>query len=287
MFRDKQKRTLWLAVVLSLLFHLALFWFLNLDNLSLFASPPQDSSIPEEVTFIFPENEPDRQKEWEVVQNMNENEEIPDDSGLLSDRNSRAKNPQTSDQNSPTPKSAGNQPFANLSPTTTFRSFKNIPQKRFSTQALTGESYKEEQTPNEQQNSETQVQPEQNGSEQMLQQDKFSVEELGALTLSTYRWNWAPYINAMKNKLRHVWYPPPAFFMGLIDGYTYIRYTVDRKGQLVEMQVLKHEGHESLELSSKNAVESLFPFLPLPDDFPDETLTITAKLHYLNMRNRR
>ena len=52
-----------------------------------------DENLPEEVTVIFPENKPES-KPRQIVENMNENEETPDESDLLSDRNSRAANPE-------------------------------------------------------------------------------------------------------------------------------------------------------------------------------------------------
>ena len=122
----------------------------------------------------------------------------------------------------------------------------------------------------------------------MLQQRKFSVEDIGAISLSTYRWEWAPYINAMKNKLHRVWYAPTAYYkLGLIHGQTIIRYTIDRSGNITDMEVLNHNGHSSLENSSVSAINALFPFLPLPENFPEETLTITVKLIYPNLRARR
>ncbi|MEJ2054361.1 MAG: energy transducer TonB, partial [Calditrichaceae bacterium] len=106
--------------------------------------------------------------------------------------------------------------------------------------------------------------------------------------LSTYEWEWAPYINAMKNKLERVWYAPTAYYrLGLIHGYTVIRYTVDRSGNMTDMEVLYQEGHNSLEISSVSAIKALFPFLPLPENFPEETLTITVKLIYPDLRARR
>jgi hypothetical protein len=122
----------------------------------------------------------------------------------------------------------------------------------------------------------------------MMNQQKFSVEEVGALTLSTYKWNWAPYVNALKNKLSYVWSAPAAYYqLGLIYGYTIIAFEIDRDGNLIKMKTLKHVGHSSLKVSSEEAIRALFKFKPLPPDFPDKTLTITAKLIYPNLRNGR
>jgi outer membrane biosynthesis protein TonB len=74
--------------------------------------------------------------------------------------------------------------------------------------------------------------------------------------------------------------------LGLIHGYTTIRFSISKGGDLIEYAVLEHKGHESLEQSSINAIKSSFPFKPLPARFPDEKLTITARLIYPNLRER-
>jgi len=243
-----------------------------------------EKSVPEEIEFIFPENKPK-----EVVQNMNETEERPDKSDYLSDKNSRARNPIVTDKRGDNPFSKGNTPFSNLSSGKELRTFKPQPRKRFSKEAITGQKSDASSQDGEQDKRDNSNKPaSMAGSNQVMNQQDFSVEEVGALTLSTYQWPWAPYINAMKNKLNRVWYPPPAYYMlGIIHGYTIIRFVVTRDGHLKDIKVLRHEGHESLKLSSEEAIKALFPFLPLPDEFPDETLTITAKLYYPDLRRRR
>ena len=284
---DQQKKILVTALIISFLLHLAFFWLMGFKNLLAFNTDAESKSIPEELTFVFPENKPE-DKPREVVQNMNENEEVPDRSNYLSDRNSRARNPERTENTGDVPTSSGNTPFANLSNPASEQSFKKFAQKRFSSEALTGETTKQSQTAQEESGESSTQSVQSDGSNQMFDQKKFSVEEVGAISLSTYRWEWAPYINAMKNKLSRVWYAPSAYYeLGLIHGYTIIMYTIDRSGNLVKMEVLKHEGHSSLEKSSSDAIQALFPFQPLPDDFPDETLTITAKLYYPDLRRGR
>lgn len=281
---DKQKRILIVAVILSLIIHVAVFYLMDFRHMLALDSIELEESIPQEVEFVFPENKP-----REIVQNMNENQEVPERSDLLSDKNSRARNPVQSDKSGESPLSSGNTPFSNLSNPDIQKSFKPIPQKKFSTAALTGESSQEaKDVMEDQQKQSEQTQMQSTGSNQMLDQKDFSVEELGALTLSTYQWRWAPYINAMKNKLSRVWYPPSAYYMlGIIHGYTIIQYTISRDGRLLKWKVLRHEGHESLQVSSEEAIKAIFPFIPLPDDFPDQDLTITAKLYYPDLRGGR
>ena len=108
---------------------------------------------------------------------------------------------------------------------------------------------------------------------------------MGDITLSTYAWEWAPYINALKQKLYTVWFTPPAYNrLGLIYGQTVIEFSISRDGKLIYYKVLSHQGHESLEKSSVNAITAVFPFKKLPDNFPEDNLTITARLIYPKLK---
>lgn len=287
LWKDRSKRIFILAFILSILFHVLLFLFLNLNSLLSPNVVSSDKAKPEELVITFPENKPrPRQKEWKIVQNMNENKQIPDKTDLLSDKNSRAKNPQMSANKGALPKSMGNAALPDFSPAPSLKSFQRFQSKTFTKSAL-GEQASLALNNSQTQKAQPQSQPRQ-GANQMMNQKDFSVEDLGAISLSTYKWQWAPYVNALKNKLYQVWFAPPAYYqLGLIYGYTIVRFTIDKQGQMIDIQVLKQVGHKSLQLSSTEAIRALFPFLPLPKDFPDKTLTITAKLIYPDLRQGR
>ncbi len=283
---DKRQRILFTAFILSLLIHAGFLWLMDYQGWLTYDTKNIKKAQPEEVTIVFPENKPRPQQPREVVQNMNENENVPTDASLLSEKNSQARNPVKSDKISTSPLSRGNSPFSNLSGAQSKKKNSFFKKKTFSKNALRGRTAK---TPSERYREEQKQSASASaGSNQMMNQRNFSVEEVGALSLSTYKWQWAPYINAMKNKLTRVWFPPAAYYqLGLIHGQTVLRYTISKEGKILDLTVLDHSGHESLKTSSVKAIESLFPFLPLPEDFPDETLTITAKLFYPDLRNRR
>jgi len=219
------------------------------------------------------------------VENMNEDEMLPDFSDFLSDRNSRARNPNLLDQTGNVPFSQGNVPLANLS-----RSFskpaipKSPTQKKFSKDALTGEQTENIYQTQQLEQSESAESPASDGTNNMLQQNQFSTDDVGDISLSTYAWDWAPYLNAFKKKYISNVYPPSAFYMGLIEGVTRVRFTIDRQGNLLSHEVLGHQGHSSLQQTTVNAVVSCFPFKPLPAHFPDETLTVTLRMSYIITR---
>ena len=290
---DKEKRIYVIAFLLSALIHILFLIFFKFDLLFL-QFPDDVESIPEEVTVVFPENKPEESPR-QIVENLNENEEIPTESDLLSDRNSRAANPELSDLRANQPRSEGNVPLPNLTnPNVTTNPSQFLPSKKFSKDALrkSEDANKDENifkpkfedVTRSMQSSVVNQQTTNN----IYDQKKFSADHLGNMTLSTYSWEWAPYINALKRKLQSVWFAPVAYYrLGLIHGFTDIRFTISRDGKLLKYKVLDHNGHESLEQSSVNAINAVFPFRSLPNSFPEQTLTITARLIYPNLREVR
>lgn len=289
---EKEKRKFLFAIIISFLFHLFLLYLLKSENAYVIDLKQSFEKTPEEVVIVFPENKPKQ-----IVENTGENEEMPAKSDLLSERNSRAKNESLLEQRQNQPFSIGNTPFANLSQPRSLaqnsyvEKFNPGTAGKFSRRALLGDrSFK---TPDDSQidrvtpgSRETHVR-ENDGTNNFYNQKDFSADELGNLTLSTYAWEWASYINYFKKRLYEVWRAPPAYFsLGMIHGYTVIRLTIDRNGRMVNSQVLEHKGHSSLQISSENAVNAVFPLKPLPVDFPDETLTLTLTLLYPNLRQR-
>ena len=103
----------------------------------------------------------------------------------------------------------------------------------------------------------------------------------GGLQLSTYAWDWAPYMQYLKRHIdRHI-YPPRLFELGMIDGTTVVKFRIWRNGQLEGPELLDYEGSELLLKTSLKAVELSAPFKALPPDFPDEYLEIVGTFEYL------
>jgi len=288
---NERKKALWLAAVFSLLFHAALLFFLDFIDVLVINAEPVEEAQATEVEFIFPENRPQQEEQERlIVENRNFNEQKPDQTNLLSDRNSRARNPEKTDQTSPNnPMSEGTQQTPNLSST----QFKPPGWKPFSSKALTGKQVDEANNPSgedritEENEETTEASVGSPGTGRTSEQKKFSVEEVGALSLSTYAWAYAPYLNKLRIKHQNVWFTPAAYNrLGLISGRTRLYLEIDRQGNLITLEVLDHQGHESLLDASVNSIRSTFPFLPLPDDFPDEKLGITATLIYPDLRRR-
>ena len=131
------------------------------------------------------------------------------------------------------------------------------------------------------------LRPHENVAKVDLVQKEFNAQEVGEFRLSTYDWNYVPWQQAFIAKLYRVWQAPSAWYIGLIHGYTVIRFKVSRDGKLLGYEVLEHNGHESLRTGNVNAIESVFPFRDLPGHFPDDHLEITFRMIYPDLKKLR
>ncbi len=111
-------------------------------------------------------------------------------------------------------------------------------------------------------------------------------EETGMFQLNTYAWDFAPYLIQLKNKIERNLYPPPAFNRLGIQGSHLIRFTILPDGGLTDLQLIKKEGSNSLVETSTKALIVSAPFMPLPENFPEEKLIITAQFNYILFANR-
>ena len=109
--------------------------------------------------------------------------------------------------------------------------------------------------------------------------------ERGGLQLSTYAWNFAPYLSYLKQHIGGHIFPPRAFGLGLLEGNTRVRFRIGRDGRLEGPEMIEFEGSPMLRDTSVKAVELSAPFKPLPSDFPDDYLEIVGSFEYLIMRH--
>ncbi len=105
--------------------------------------------------------------------------------------------------------------------------------------------------------------------------------EKGAISFNTYEWDFAPYMIALKKRVERNIFPPPAFtYMGIISGETLLKFRIYPNGELRDLTLLSFDGHETLMQTSMRAIEISAPFLPLPANFPEAYLEVTAKFNY-------
>lgn len=102
----------------------------------------------------------------------------------------------------------------------------------------------------------------------------------GDFSLSTYEWDYAPWIKRFGNELHRHWMSPYAYKLGVISGKTIIKMVVEKDGRPSSLEVLQADGHESLHDASLAALNAFAPYAPLPAHFPEEKLVIILGLHY-------
>jgi hypothetical protein len=113
-----------------------------------------------------------------------------------------------------------------------------------------------------------------------------SALEQGGLQLSTYAWDFAPYMAYLKRQIDHHIFPPRAFDLGLIDGTTQLTFRIYRDGRLEGPELLGFKGSAMLKDTSLKAVELSAPFKGLPKDFPDDYLEITGNFQFIVLRGQ-
>ncbi len=314
--RRKENRILILSILLSLLIHGLLLILINYRALLGETTPQAQEEQPLEFVFeepqppaAEPQPQPQPQEQipdkfYELVENPNANQQTPDQSSRLSTASSRSSAPVIQPgEISAVPGTETEKPAVS----------KPQPQE----QQLAEEQQAEKQAAEREINevvenaimafrsshvfdksalSKNKPRPQKTETKEQDQSDTpkgetsfapkgFNADLVGDFALSTYEWEWAPYWLAFKRKLNRVWYAPPAYSqLGLIHGYTIVRFKVRRDGSMYDFQVLQHVGHRSLKESSISAIKSSFPFLPLPDSFPDEYLEVTIKMVYPDLR---
>ncbi|MBL7031776.1 MAG: energy transducer TonB, partial [Nitrospira sp.] len=89
------------------------------------------------------------------------------------------------------------------------------------------------------------------------------------------------YMLVLKERIESIWkYPKEAARQGK-SGDLYIVFTIKRKGELGEVEVVRTSGHRSLDLAAIKALKDAAPFWPLPDDWPEEEIEIKGHFIYL------
>ena len=108
-----------------------------------------------------------------------------------------------------------------------------------------------------------------------------SSSDMGGFSFNTYNWDFAPYLLSMKRRIRGNMSLPYAFtHLGAISGDIMVHFTVLPSGVVSKLEILDSDAHYSLEQSSVNAIQTSSAFQPLPSDFPEERLEVTAKFSF-------
>lgn len=106
------------------------------------------------------------------------------------------------------------------------------------------------------------------------------LEQSQGLSFSAKEFNDWGYLERLREKIERVWqYPPQAAARG-IYGDLYIRFTIDKKGKLVSIELIRTSGYRMLDDAAIKALKDAEPFWPLPNDWQKDSLTITGHFIY-------
>lgn len=105
--------------------------------------------------------------------------------------------------------------------------------------------------------------------------------ESGPISFETQWYPWGEYAATMVRKIRLHWYEnmPPLIRMG-VKGVVTIRFTIQRSGQITNIEVLKESGKPPYDFAARKAIELSSALPPLPADFPNPSERVTAQFFY-------
>lgn len=283
-----------IAFIISVLLHLLFLLFFNsLSSIELF---PNDI---DELQLETAEKE--RRLEFELVETPDDarSDIPPENADLVSDKNAIAKDGNIEkDKAEGNPYSEGdldvkNLPIVNLEPVPAKSAEPKKQSSSENSKEQNNDSESEfvfEKFSRQQLLKDSQVLPQvrqENLNRPLYENTEFNAKDLGGFSFNTYNWDFAPYMLAMKRKVEHNIFPPPAFtHMGLIGGDTILRFKVMPNGEVKDLKVLRFSGHPSLKETSVQAILNSSRFKPLPADFPEDFLEVTASFSYYVNRRR-
>ncbi|KAA3597124.1 MAG: hypothetical protein DWQ06_13925 [Calditrichaeota bacterium] len=315
----KRDKIFLFAFLLSLFFHVV-FFYLPFNEIFAFNSSELDriKSEPKKLDFVLkppPKKDESREK---IVRNENFNSEVPEQTNLLSQKISKAKDqePKENLKKSDLPFVKGEQknsfdiselagkgkPDGSQNPQVapsqeTKESKKSEAEKRLLEK---GRILQKERQENDFYNprKESKFNPifltESKGNEQgktnssdgsgLYKQKRFDNQESfsgesGILSLSTREWKWAEYFEKYLAKVQEGWQPPSGYGSPFFFfGHTVEKFSIQRDGKVKILETIEVIGHESFQFSSEQALKNVK--IPLPSGFPEDSLVVTIQMFY-------
>lgn len=113
-----------------------------------------------------------------------------------------------------------------------------------------------------------------------LGKDKAEGEGEHEITFSTKEFKYYGYKMRLKDKIENIWkYPPEAAQKGIYADL-YIRFTILKNGNLGAIELIRTSGYKMLDDAALKALRDAAPYWPLPDEWKEESFTITGHFIY-------
>ena len=101
-----------------------------------------------------------------------------------------------------------------------------------------------------------------------------------AVSLDTKELKYLSYFAQIKRKIERIWtYPSDAAANG-IQGQLYLKFVLNRSGEVKNVELLRSSGHKVLDKEAWDAVINAGPFGGFPPTIADDELHITARFTY-------
>ncbi len=106
-------------------------------------------------------------------------------------------------------------------------------------------------------------------------------QEKSSITFDAKEFKYQNYMQRLKEKIEGIWkYPSDAAMRG-IYGDLYIAFTIKKDGSLGSVDIKRTSGYKSLDDAAIKALKDAAPYWPLPEDWKQDSLTITGHFVYL------
>ena len=101
-------------------------------------------------------------------------------------------------------------------------------------------------------------------------------------TMSTYKWTWKRYMQNWGIDLGRWWRPPSDYMSGAYPqgGYVWVKVDLSREGEMLGYEILEHNVSSEMRMVVVQALIGARLRPPLPNDFPEDKLTVQWKFIY-------
>ncbi len=110
--------------------------------------------------------------------------------------------------------------------------------------------------------------------------DTASIDVDSDISPSEIDWDYDVWTSEFSAELRKHWTAPYSYRIGITSGQTVVTAVLKPDGTIVSVEAVEEEGHASLHRASIEAVRSLSGLVPLPEEFTENTLSVTMTFKY-------
>jgi TonB family protein len=103
--------------------------------------------------------------------------------------------------------------------------------------------------------------------------------DVGGLHFDPQGADFTLWVQRFKDEVYRNWIVPQSALWGAARGHVDFEFTVERSGAVLEVRLLKSAGTAALDRAAQNALSS-GRYLPLPDDYRPQRLTVQVTFYY-------